>query len=521
MENKAAELTFGKVESLYLNGLLDEIKVYNFALSDAAVLTDYNRGGAVSFAGLNVWGEEGFSGAPPIAEWRFEERSGNTANDSSGKAHTGTLMNGPVWTHGKWGSALSFDATDDYVDAGDSDDLTMQNFTLEAWIKWDGVRYSGASQKDFATIISKGKYNNGEYVLLFGRSTANSNNEIWLYINGVLRVGWTNSAGLDTNWHFVSATYDGSVAKIYLDGIERASASVSTTVPNTSNTLKIGRQTTPYSDYYVWGGLLDEVRIYNYARSKAQIAYDYNRGAPLAWWKFNECRGSSLGDSSGNGFTGTILPGSSGQTEVGDCEVSGNTLWYNGRQGKFRASLNFDGQDDYVDLNNASASSLLKVNLPLSIAVWVKANSFSSFPAIFALDRWDNSAYCGVILHLNTEGKPQIEYGDCSGGGSDLYRRTKTSSEAITTGQWYHLVGVIRGPTDMSIYINGREVSGSYSGSGGALSYSSNSSKIGTSSPGIKHFAGQIDDLRLYNYDLTTEMVRKIMNEGAAVRFGP
>src|SRR5690606_37356085 len=89
------------------------------------------------------------------------------------------------------------------------------------------------------------------------------------------------------------------------------------------------------------------VKIYNYARTPAQIAYDYNRGAPVAWYRFDECEGTTIKDHSGNGNNGTLNIGASGtQTSIGTCETSG--AWSNGSEGKINSSMSFDGVDDYV-----------------------------------------------------------------------------------------------------------------------------------------------------------------------------
>ncbi|KKU90523.1 MAG: hypothetical protein UY22_C0054G0004, partial [Candidatus Amesbacteria bacterium GW2011_GWC1_48_10] len=98
-----------------------------------------------------------------------------------------------------------------------------------------------------------------------------------------------------------------------------------------------------------WAGQLDNVSIYNYARSSAQIAWDYNRGKPVGWWKFDECAGATANDSSGNGNNGTIYPVSVGNTAVGTCSSGTSTeMWNDGTTGKRNASLGFDGSDDYV-----------------------------------------------------------------------------------------------------------------------------------------------------------------------------
>ena len=56
---------------------------------------------------------------PPglVAGYRFSEGTGTTTVDLSGNNSTGSLVNGPAWTAGQYGSALAFSG-DDYVDVG-------------------------------------------------------------------------------------------------------------------------------------------------------------------------------------------------------------------------------------------------------------------------------------------------------------------------------------------------------------------------------------------------------------------
>ena len=77
-------------------------------------------------------------GAEPesAGHWKLDEGSGTTAYDSSGNGNHGTLTNGPSWTSGKIGGAVSFDGADDYVQVPDSNTLDLANaLTLAMWIK--------------------------------------------------------------------------------------------------------------------------------------------------------------------------------------------------------------------------------------------------------------------------------------------------------------------------------------------------------------------------------------------------
>ena len=56
--------------------------------------------------------------------WLLDEGSGDTAYDSSGNDHHGTI-NGAQWVDGKFGGALSFDGQDDFVDCGNTELLRI------------------------------------------------------------------------------------------------------------------------------------------------------------------------------------------------------------------------------------------------------------------------------------------------------------------------------------------------------------------------------------------------------------
>ena len=121
------------VGSNAFDGLIDEVRIYNRALSVEEIRYHYNRGG-------------------PVAHWKMDEGNGTTTYDSSGNGNDGyfgSTTTSPTWTTGKHGNALSFDGTDDYVDAGDSADVGVSDFTIEAWVRPSRVT-------SYKFIVSKG-----------------------------------------------------------------------------------------------------------------------------------------------------------------------------------------------------------------------------------------------------------------------------------------------------------------------------------------------------------------------------
>jgi len=91
-----------------------------------------------------------FSQRGLVGHWRFNEGTGSTAKDSSPFGNNGTI-HGASWVRGKFGYALKFDGTDDYVDCGSDDSLNITDaITIEAWIY-----PKGAGVSTYPRIIDK------------------------------------------------------------------------------------------------------------------------------------------------------------------------------------------------------------------------------------------------------------------------------------------------------------------------------------------------------------------------------
>jgi hypothetical protein len=67
------------------------------------------------------------------AIWLFDEGEGDTAGDISGNDYHAALVNDPTWVGGKFGTALSFDGEDDYVEANAPVVVETVDFTMGLW----------------------------------------------------------------------------------------------------------------------------------------------------------------------------------------------------------------------------------------------------------------------------------------------------------------------------------------------------------------------------------------------------
>jgi len=181
---------------------------------------------------------------------------------------------GPVWTAGKYGNALSFDGTDDYVKASDNPFDLTKAVTVEAWVKFNTLTPS-----TYRNIAAKTE--TGAYELFLD---TNSTLKFSVYSGGAYRTASVSTAGMTTsNWYHIVGTFDGLTVRIFKNGIEGTSVSYTGTITTTNEPLTIGAQPssggTSFSNYF--SGLIDEVAVYNRALTGTEIADRYNSGEPI------------------------------------------------------------------------------------------------------------------------------------------------------------------------------------------------------------------------------------------------
>ena len=199
-----------------------------------------------------------------IAWWKLDDGSGNTAADSSGNNRNGTLTGDVSWVDGITGGALAFDGDGDYVDMGKNPGFDITNqITVSAWIK------ISAFDKDWQTIVAKGdrswrlQRNWGENTLEFGCSGLVVPGTDWGQIFGKTNVN-------DGHWHHVAGVYDQEKIYLYIDGSMDASATASGMIRVNDEPVYIGENSQMTNRF--WNGMIDDVRIYNYALSAEEIS---------------------------------------------------------------------------------------------------------------------------------------------------------------------------------------------------------------------------------------------------------
>ncbi len=497
--------------SRFFDGLIDEVKIYNKALTADEVKQDYNAGSSTQFGQTTqniggtttsldycIPGDTTYCAAP-VAEWKMDEGSGTSITDTSGNSNTGTLGTGnsaPTWVQGKIGKGMSFDGTNDYIQSS----YTLSNtddFTVSVWAKYATQTSDACSS--LRTIFASGNPGASNGV---GLSAARSDQGGRLYYSIYTETINSDLGFNDGNWHFMTLQRSGNSMIFFYDG-KLISTTTITNNPATSG-VQIGGSTSAACRKF--HGLIDQVKIYNYARTPAQIAYDYNKGAPVAWWKMDECQGSTVYDWSDNDNNGTITIGASGsQNSLGTCQVGTSAAWTNGSSGKINSSLNLDGTNDYVLI---PATETLNLINQLSFGGWVypKSTATQNF-----LERTNSNSTGGSYSLYSSNGSGYVRFHLKK---NSSWPTVITSNYQLPLNQWSHILATWDGST-AKLFINGK-LDKSAPFTGPLDSNPSSTIGIGYSPWNNNYFVnGQIDDVRVYNYALTDEQIKQVYNNGA------
>ena len=270
----AGKLLIGAYDgaALPIRNLMDDVRIYNRALSPVEILQNYHAINAdVVTTNLVSW-------------WKLDESSGTVAFDSQAD-NNGTLINfpsTPTWTNDTPGrtssGALYFDGVANVVDCGSGFESVSNALTVEMWIKPMGVvpgqpdiflaKYQDDNNRwyvrmnDDNTVMAYAKQG-GAYVLDKPEGAFVTPAPVTLYV-----------------WHHLVFTATrNETCYWYVDGEEQASGAVNDlSFANTGNLL-IGAYRA--DGFLAINAVLDDVRLYNYALNSLEVQQRYCVTRPL------------------------------------------------------------------------------------------------------------------------------------------------------------------------------------------------------------------------------------------------
>ena len=458
-----------------------------------------------------------------VAYYKLNDKnsSGWVLNSATGIRDGQLVATADVSASGFWDTnAGYFDGTGDYITAGSNPILGASPFTLSAWINTTKVNnYQGA--------ISIGASNtaNSAYIGTVGAAQTGTSNSIG---GGFWSSNYGSGITTVNKWVHVALTYNGNVAKIYVDGNEKVS--INYAIANLTNyNIRLGRIGSSTS--YDYNGLIEEAKVFNRALSASEIVADYNRFLNAKYvdgnivdaivssdWnsiKLNQDINYNFGKeiSFGEKFFDVNLVGLwhfndknsddwilNSATGIIDADLNNGAhinvsgLWDTN-------SLYLDGVNDHVAMPSASN---LYVGAPgkFTVSAWVNPTSISSTRAIFV---YGKSAVCfnyGMIL---SSGKLALR-----NSSSDY----PIGSSVVEINKWSHLVVTSNGSTGLG-YINGQYI--------GTVTYSSSACGISQATIGVRAtnsisepFVGKIDEVAIWNRNLSQSEIVDLYRKGVS-----
>ncbi|MDR4507969.1 MAG: SBBP repeat-containing protein [Candidatus Brocadiaceae bacterium] len=247
-------------------GGIDDVRIYDQALSDQEVLDLYNQ----------------FSLPVPDpdlqAQYEFNEGSGPEATDSTGNGNDGAI-NGAAWSSGISGAGLSFDGVDDSVDFPTNLGITGE-LTVSAWV-YPTAAPSGTGRIIAATYdwdsnasLRRGwslglDYGSADRILFRVHDSLGSSASVAIddfFADNLNR--WTHVVGVFSPSQQVRVYINGAMAAEGTTGIPAAIAY------QAGINLRLGARAD--SNGGRWQGGIDEVRIYSRALSDQEVLDLYN-----------------------------------------------------------------------------------------------------------------------------------------------------------------------------------------------------------------------------------------------------
>ena len=218
----------------------------------------------------------------------------------------------------------------------------------------------------------------------------------------------------------------------------------------------------------------------------------------IGYWKMDEGTGTTVGDSSGYGNTGTAT-----NMEEGDWTTTKATLQYTNNY-----ALDFDGSDEYV---TASDNTILDAadTTDITLSGWFNRDTATTDDTIIAKRDGITSGDVGYLVYLDDATDQVIfEISD----GTDEYQLV--SSTAYTSTGWHHFAIVWDQDTtaNSEIFLDGLNDSATGTGDSTVIGDVSNAKdfRIAAESDAGNPFDGKLDDIKIYNHVLSEQEINTL-----------
>jgi len=448
-------------------GAMDEVRLWNVARSQGEIRSQMGQrisGGAVGL----------------LASYSFDAVSG-IVRDGSGGGRVAEFRNGAGPGVGGASSGMSqlgtqgiFDGVDDYVQLPSLSVDFSGGFTAEAWVKWESLQ-------PWSRVIDFGNGPNDHNILLLnwadtttlGFLVYNPGDSGILSAPGVIRVG---------EWIHVAATISPSeVGRIYVNGQVVAEGRMPLPTSTTRTSNFVGKSNWPDPTFR---GAMDEVRVWNTARSEAELRSMMGQ----------RVGGSAPGLLASYGFddVGVLIPDGSGADRMAQYRNGAKSAFVvdSSVLGRLGARGIFDGADDF----GLAAEPLPLGNQSFSLEFWAKREDANRHE---------------LVLGMGLPGMNQALFVGFRGGvfSAGFYLNDLNVNVGTDLG-WHHWAVTYDSRTnDRRIYMDGGLIardtaSADFAGVGGMV--------VGRGVWG-EQFQGSLDEVRVWSGVRTQAQVEQYM----------
>lgn len=417
----------------FFNGLIDQVCIFDYALPATgtnSVATLYGNGTAVT---------NPMSLSPkPISYYQLGDQS--VYNGANYLVPNNSLQD----------YVFDFDGSNDYINFINGSTMARgQEITYSVWANLDTFSADIIGNKGSSNFGTGLNFAAGNLVFQLGDGSNDSYNNSRITLSNYVN---TNE------WFHIIGTFDGTNAKIYINGIERNNWTPTQpfTISGWNNNFQIGKRADQVSSFI--NGRLSNVAFWNSGLTPTQVTTLYNNGSPndisslspISWYKLNA-------QDTFDGTNWTIKDYGSGSNDGTSSGMTSANLITSDLQhtsGYSPYALDLDGINDYLDCGDSNTFTFGNgtTDSPFSISAWINMDDATRFRVV------SKAGSNGNEYFLTNGGDDKLNFilYDTSGVG-DIRAKYDTALTSYQ-GQWIHVVGTYSGvnrQNGIELYLNG------------------------------------------------------------------